>query len=129
MMRTKTSIAAAFVLLTAAPVRATAAENPMATVRELYASAAYEDALALVDNLVPGDKSAEERQSMALYRVLCLVALSRTADADRALETLVLREPLYRPASEDVPPRVRAAFVDARRRLLPGLIQQHYQHA
>jgi hypothetical protein len=39
---------------------------------------------------------------------------------------MITEDPLYRPASDDVPPRLRSAFADARRRLLPAIVQQAY---
>jgi TonB family protein len=60
---------------------------------------------------------------------LCLLAVGRRADADRAIETLVTHDPLYRPAADDIPPRMRAAFTDTRKRLLPSILQQKYTSA
>jgi hypothetical protein len=45
------------------------------------------------------------------------------------MDTMILRDPFYRPASDDVPPRLRAAFTDARKRLLPTLVQKDYTAA
>jgi TonB family protein len=129
-MRLNTFVAAAtaaFITLATAPVRAEG--NAVDTVRELYASAAYEDALTLVDELLSSNKTPAERQAMGLYRVLCLVALARGPEADRAIEVLIAQEPLYRPPTDDMPPRVRAAFAEARKRILPSIVQQQYQHA
>ena len=39
---------------------------------------------------------------------------------------MVSRDPLYRPNMDDVPPRLRTVFSDARKRLLPALIQERY---
>jgi hypothetical protein len=114
-------------LLTAAP-HADARET-LSSARELYAAAAYTDALVVLDGLLALDPPREERQSIDLYRVLCLVALGRKGDADRAMESMIVRDPLYRPTGDDVPPRMRTAFVDARRRLLPAIIQAQYGDA
>jgi hypothetical protein len=38
----------------------------------------------------------------------------------------VSRDPLYRPNMDDVPPRLRTVFSDARKKLLPSLIQERY---
>jgi TonB family protein len=94
--------------------------------RELYASAEYHEALTLLDTLSNGDHSREDRRSIELYRTLCLLAVGRRADADRAIETLVTHDPLYRPAADDIPPRMRMAFTDTRKRLLPSILQQKY---
>ena len=63
------------------------------------------------------------------YRAFCLLALGRTAEADRAIEAVIAGEPNFHPADSDVSPRVRAAFADVRRRMLPGIIQQKYTEA
>jgi hypothetical protein len=59
---------------------------------------------------------------------LCLFAVGRRADADRSIETIITRDPLYQPGN-DVPPRARTAFSDARKRLLPAIVQQQYAEA
>ena len=76
--------------------------------RELYASAAYEDSLRMLDALQAGGPSRDDRRTIGLYRVLCLIAIGRSAEAEQALELLVSQEPLYRPAMDDLSPRIRA---------------------
>jgi TonB family protein len=113
---------AAFVLGMAVSLQA----QSLVAARELYASAEYHEALTLLDTLSNGDHSREDRRSIELYRTLCLLAVGRRADADRAIETLVTHDPLYRPAADDIPPRMRMAFTDTRKRLLPSILQQKY---
>ena len=60
----------ATVLLVSGVAAAAAAQAPARTVKELYAAAAYEDALAAAKRLGP-DARAEEEQ----YRVFSLIAL------------------------------------------------------
>lgn len=103
------------------------AQDPLAAARQLYAAAEYEQALQVLEGL-PAAASREERQGVDLYRALCLLALGRRADADRALDALVVHDPMYRP-TDDLSPRMRTAFTDARRRVLPTLVQQQYQEA
>jgi hypothetical protein len=104
------------------------AEQSVAAARELYASAAYDEALTALNALGEG-RPTEEQQVIGLYRVLCLVALGRAAEADAALETLITQHPLYRPALDDLSPRMRSTFTDARKRLLPNVVQQRYAEA
>lgn len=119
-----TSAAVLFVvLLTAA---AAAADNTLATARDLYAAAAYEDALAILNLLSEGGRGSEEERAIQQYRAFCLLALGRTADAEQAIEAVVAAQPRYRPSDADVSPRVRATFTDVRRRVLPAIIQQQY---
>jgi protein TonB len=97
--------------------------------RELYASAAYEDALAILNRMPEASRPAEEARAISQYRAFCLLALGRTTEAERAIEAVISREPTFRPAANDVSPRVRAAFTDVRRRMLPAIIQQKYAQA
>jgi hypothetical protein len=119
---------AAFLLTT---VPCVAAQQPsLAAARELYATAEYQDALTILDALAAGNSSREERRLIELYRTLCLFAVGRRAEADRAIETMVSQDPLYRtPALDDIPPRLRSALSDARKRLLPTFIQAKYGEA
>jgi hypothetical protein len=123
-MRITTCAVALFVLVVI-PVRVHA-EGTLAAARELYASAAYDDALDMLNGLMPAAKAPDERQSIDLYRTLCLVALGRNADADRAIEAMIMRDPLYRASIDDLSPRLRSAFGDVRKRLLPAIIQKQY---
>ena len=115
----------AVLLLAAAPAQAQPVS--VAAARELYAAAEYEGALTMLDGLlqVAGLTSAD-RQTVELYRTLCLMAVGKTTEAAQAIDTMVARDPLYRPAADDIPPRVRTALTDARKRLLPSIIQQKY---
>jgi hypothetical protein len=111
------------------PIAAHAADTSLAAARDLYVSASYDDALAMLSSLSDGSRSMEERQSIDLYRTLCLFAVGKSADADRVIESMLLRDPLYRAADEELSPRVETAFQGARRRILPSVIQQKYATA
>lgn len=104
------------------------AQAPLDVARDLYASADYEKALGLLDDMISRNEVGQKRQEAELYRALCFLALGKRDDADRAVETIVQRDPLYR-APEDIAPRMRTAFGDAKKRLLPSIIQQHYNAA
>jgi len=104
-------------------------QDVVTAARDLYASAAYEDALAVLNRVPESSRPPDEARAMSQYRVFCLLALGRTAEAERAMETMIMRDPTYHPAASDVSPRVRAAFNDVRRRVLPGIIQQTYTQA
>jgi TonB family protein len=116
----------AMLVLVAAAVMPAGAQTSLASARELYASAAYDKALATLEGLQPHGRPVEEQRAMGLYRVLCLIALGRAADADAALEMLIAQHPLYRPDDETLSPRIRSAFAQTRQRLVPALIQQQY---
>jgi protein TonB len=80
----------------------------------------------MLNGLLSQNPPATDRQSIELYRALCLVAVGNSTEASRIIEGMLTEDPLYRPASDDVPPRLRSAFTDARRRLLPAIVQQAY---
>ncbi len=102
--------------------------NPIDTARALYAAAEYEDALTMLEGLAAGKHGTVDRQAVEVYRTLCLIAVGRRDEADKAIEGIIAEDPLFRPG-DDVSPRMRTVFSDARRRLLPSLIQQNYQQA
>jgi len=106
----------------------TPAEDSLAAARDLYASAAYEDALALLNRLPQSNQPMEVTRAVDQYRALCLLALGRNAEAEHAIEAVIAGNPSFRPAA-DVSPRVRATFSDVRRRVLPAMIQQTYASA
>lgn len=103
-----------------------AAQETLANARQLYASADYRNALTMLNTLLAASPSPQDRQSIELYRTFCLVAMGSTDEANKAIEAMVSRDPLYRPNMDDVPPRLRTVFSDARKRLLPALIQERY---
>jgi tetratricopeptide (TPR) repeat protein len=109
--------------------RAAADQDALAAARDLYASAAYEDALTLLNRLRSAGVTVTEGPSIEQYRALCLLALGRNTEAKDAIEAVVAADPLYRPSASDVSPRVRAAFTDVRKRMLPTIIQQRYADA
>jgi len=121
--------ASALLISVAFPVTTYAADASLAAARDLYVSASYDDALSMLGMLSNGSRSPEERQSIDLYRTLCLFALGKTADADKVIEAMLVRDPLYRAADEELSPRVETAFQTARRRILPSVIQQKYADA
>jgi tetratricopeptide (TPR) repeat protein len=100
-----------------------AAQEPLAEARALYAAAAYEDALSALARL---DSAAAARGEAEQYRAFCLIALGRTADAERAIEAVVAADPLFVPQSADVSPRILAMFTDVRRRMLPAIARRGY---
>jgi tetratricopeptide (TPR) repeat protein len=97
----------------------------LANVRELYASASYAEALEVLGALEATDNTEVVEQ----YRALCLLGLGRTADAEQALERIVLRRPMYVVSAADVSPRLVTLFHDVRRRSLPGAARQLYTRA
>jgi hypothetical protein len=112
----------------AAPL-VSAQEATLASARQLYGSAAYDEALSLLERLKSSPPSSTESLAVDQYRAFCLMALGRQTDAVRAIEAVVLADPFFAPDESEVSPRVVSAFRDARRRLLPGVAQQRYGEA
>jgi hypothetical protein len=104
---------------------AAAGDDSLNVARELYASANYEDALAML-NRIRTPTGAPDDRAVERYRALCLLALGRATEAQKAIEIVVALEPSYHPSDTEVSPRVRTAFSDVRRRMLPAIIQQRY---
>ncbi len=103
-----------------------AQEASLAAARELYGAAEYASALKMLTTLPGADTSKADLQTIDLYRALCLLALGNTTEANKVIESMLMLDPLYRPDTTDLPPRVRTAFADARKRMLPALVQQRY---
>jgi TonB family protein len=99
-----------------------AAQDAMTQARTLYASADYEQALRLLEN-VP---SARESH---YYRALCLIALGRADAAADQIEAGVTLDPMFVPPAGEVSPRITATFVDTRRRLLPEIARATFADA
>jgi TonB family protein len=105
------------------------AKDPLAAARDLYASARYDEALAVLDEMRPADPGVSDRRSIEQYRSLCLLALGRGSEAENAIAAVVTAEPGYQPNETDASPRVRAAFSDVRKRLLPDIASSQYAAA
>lgn len=103
-----------------------AAQDSLTRARDLYESAAYEEALVELGRLKTDAAAASSTAEIDRYRALCLMALSRGAEADQVIESIVINDPLYLPAATDAAPRVRAAFSAVRQRVLPGMARQLY---
>jgi TonB family protein len=101
------------------------AEPDFSSVRELYVSAAYEDALSALN----GFDATAAPELVERYRALCLLGLGRTADAERALERLVAQKPLYALPQEEVSPRLLNLFQDVRKRSLPAAARRAFTDA
>lgn len=106
------------------------AQDSIASARQLYGSAAYDEALSMLDRLkaVPASASTDA-SAVDQYRAFCLMALGRQPEALQAIEAVVVADPFYLPSDGDVSPRVVGTFRDARRRLVPVVAQQRYQAA
>jgi TonB family protein len=115
-----------------------AQDDPLRTARDLYASAAYVEALAELARVesaastpttTPMITSTTRRDTDA-YRTFCLFALGRATEAQTAAESLVRRDPtLSIDQFPDASPRIAAMFASVRRRVLPQLVKDEYRAA
>jgi TonB family protein len=80
----------------------------------------YEAALEHLGGQTSTDDEAEE------YRVLCLLALGRQADAERIVERRIARTPLVAPDMQGRAPGFVTTYLQVRRRMLPLIAQTMY---
>jgi len=127
LIRLSVSLALACAICLGFSVGVRGEEDALARAKELYRTAAYDEALALLDGLSEGGPS--DNLEIDEYRLFCLVALDRKEDARSAIAALVAANPSYQLSEAQASPRVLAVFRDVRRSMLPGLVQQAYAHA
>jgi hypothetical protein len=119
------SLLATIVVLAVSVVAA--ASDELTRAKDLYRSAAYDEALTALDQ-VARDASGPDRLEASEYRLFCLIALDRKVDARVAIESIVNTDPFYQ-LSTEASPRVRSMFKDIRQSLLPGIVQRDYAAA
>ena len=121
---------AIFVLLSAVAVNARAGQDdPLRTARDLYASAAYEEALSELTRVGSGAAAAGAARQANAYRAFCLVALGRNSEAEAVAEALVRTDPMGAVDLREASPRIEEMFATVRRRMLPQLIRDEYRAA
>ena len=103
-----------------------AGRDIVGTARDLYASARYDEALAVLND---SSVASTDRKSIEQYRSLCLLALGRGTEAESAIAAVITADPSYQPGEAEASPRVRTAFSDVRKRLLPELAGARYLEA
>jgi tetratricopeptide (TPR) repeat protein len=107
--------------VTGALVAAQSQDSLEGRVRDLYASAEYDQALSAI-----GDSQDPAAQQ---YQALCLLALGRHADAEAALKRLIASTPEFTLSAEDMPPRFVALFAQQRREIVPGVVRKLFADA
>jgi len=106
-------------------VGAASANDTLAQAKELYASAAYDEALAVLDRLQSA-ASVAETTSITEYRVYCLLALDRRDEARKDIEGILHDNPQYLPSEDQASPRIQSVFRDVRRQALPKIVLERY---
>jgi hypothetical protein len=103
----------------AAPV-----DDPLDVAKSLYLAASYSEALSALDKLPDGaDLAAADK-----YRALCFIGLDRQADAEQALESLVMRQPQYS-MDQFESPKLVVMFKSIRARKLPEVAKSMFASA
>lgn len=120
------ALACALIAGLSAPVSADDAQLDRA--KELYRSAAYDEALGVLDTIRATAPSTDTLE-VSEYRVFCLVALDRKDEARNAIAALISANPFYELSETQASPRVRSVFSDVRKSLLPSLVQSAYTQA
>jgi hypothetical protein len=104
------------------------AQDPLATARSLYASAAYDEALKALQEVADNAPPSAIRE-IEQYRFLCLLALGRQSEAKESITAVVTADPLYKIDENSVAPRIVDAFRSVRREVLPDVTNAIYNVA
>src|SRR5215831_711273 len=105
-----------------------AAGESLDRAKSLYASAAYDEALTVLDQL-SGAPAPDDLTSIAAYRVYCLLALDRQDEARTLIDGLLHQSPFFVPSAEEAPPHIQTIFRDVRRATLPKIARERYADA
>lgn len=124
-----TTLATIVLVAAAAAVAHAQTAAPLQNGLALYAAASYDEALVALDEARQMDLPLDDRVVLEQHRMLCLLALDRTAAAEEAATALVERKPDFVLSADDASPRVRAAFARARGRVLPSVLRRSYGEA
>jgi hypothetical protein len=116
---------AAFAVAATLAAASADAQDALQQIKNLYASAAYEDALSAIARV----QAAGRRLDVEQYRVFCLVALGRTAEAEKAIASVVEADPSFVPDAREMSPRIRELFSRTRRALVPEIAHRLYTDA
>ena len=104
------------------------AQDTISVARDLYASAAYEEALSTLNRMDSGSTAPEIARQVDEYRAFCLYALGRMREAEAIAESMVRKQPLAG-LDADASPRLETMFAGVRKRLLPSLIRERFRTA
>ena len=129
MKHNPTTVAVLTLLCALGPALPAAAQTAVNEAVALYAAAAYEDAIAALDRLARADAAPADRASIDHVRMLCLLALGHTGEAEHTIASLLDEQPTYRLNDDDAAPRVLRMFNEVRRRTLPEVFRRRYRDA
>ena len=116
---------AVVLLLLAMPAGAGAAvQDSLAAARDLYTTADYREALAMLTRLRPAATTPEDARAIDQYRAFALFALGQAAEAELVVEGIAGIDPTWTLPAGEAPPRLATLFAQARERALPGVLRQ-----
>jgi TonB family protein len=102
--------------------------NSLDRAKSLYASAAYDEALVVLDHL-SSTPAIDDPMSVAAYRVYCLLALDREDEARTLIDRLLRQSPLFVPSANEASPHIQTIFRDVRHAALPKIARERYVDA
>ena len=120
-------LAATVACATAIAAPALAQPPSLETAITLYAAASYDDALEALERARQGRLSPGDRVELERHRMLCLLALGRTAAAADAAADLLEQQPGYWLSEGEAAPHVRALLEATRSRVVPGMMRRTYE--
>jgi TonB family protein len=119
---------AVVLLLLAAPLglprASAAAQDSIAAARDLYTTADYREALAMLMRLRPSAASPADALPIEQYRAFSLIALGQIAEAELVVEHITSIDPTWTLPAGEAPPRIATLFAQARERALPNVLRQ-----
>lgn len=128
MIAVRRSSLLATIIVLAVSTTAAASDESLARAKDLYRSAAYDEALVALERIA-AESSGELKVEADEYRLFCLIALDRKVDARVAIESIVSADPFHVLTANEASPRVRTMFRDIRQSLLPSIVQREYTAA
>jgi protein TonB len=119
---------AVVLLLLAAPLglpgASAAPQDSIAAARDLYTTADYREALAMLTRLRPSAASPADVRAIEQYRAFSLIALGQIAEAELVVEGIAAIDPTWTLPAGEAPPRIATLFAQARERALPNVLRQ-----
>jgi tetratricopeptide (TPR) repeat protein len=103
---------------------AAADQETLARAKALYTAAAYDEALALLNQFESG--ALTDALEVNQYRAFCLLALGRSDDARKVIQEIVEANPTFQPPKTQMSPRLLDAFREVRQRTLPAIVRKSY---
>ncbi len=100
-------------------------QDALARAKALYASAEFEAALQMFQNL----RGAATSPEAEAYQAYCLVALGRRNEAKQVIEQLVQMDPMFHPQEGQLSPHLRTFFDETRKPLLMKAARQAFTTA